>query len=366
MSASAGEKTEKATPKKRDDARKKGQVARSMDVNGAVVLLAGLGVLAATAPMTMSRMQDSMRHLLTLISTPSVVSHDGLAPLFGELGIVLGLVVGPIAGGCLLAGVLASVAQVKWKPSAQAIKPSPSKINPISGAKNIFGKKALFEAVKSVAKVSVVGAVVYSIVTPQLDDLAALVGMPPAQVVGELARQVLELGLKACAAYVVIAAADYAYQKHSTEKQLKMTKDEVKQEHKQQEMSAEIRGARKRRQMEGARARMMQDVPEADVIVTNPTHYAVALKYDAEKAAPVVVAKGKDLIAAKIRRIGAEAGVPIVPDPPLARSLHASVEVGRMIPEELYQAVAQLLAFVYRTAGHRRALGASTTTAQAA
>jgi flagellar biosynthesis protein FlhB len=170
------------------------------------------------------------------------------------------------------------------------------------------------------------------------------------------------MGFKAAAAYVVIAAADYGYQKYSTEKQLKMTKEEVKQEGKGQEASPEVRSARKRRQLEGARARMMQDVPDADVVVTNPTHYAVALKYDAEQAAPIVVAKGKDLIAAKIRRIATESGVPVVPDPPLARSLHASVEVGRMIPEELYQAVAQLLAFVYRTAATRRAL----TTTQAA
>jgi flagellar biosynthetic protein FlhB len=354
VSASAGEKTEKATPKKRDDARKKGTVAKSTDVNGAVVLLAGLGILAALAPMALDRMQNSMRHLLTLIATPSVVSNDGLSSLFGELGMVLGIVVGPIAGACLLAGVAASIAQVKWKPSAGAIKPDPKKLNPISGAKNIFGKRSLFEAAKSIAKVSVVGFVVWSIVTPQLDDLAALVGMPPMMLVAELSRQILAMSFKAALAYVVIAAADYAYQKYSTEKQLKMTKDEVKQEYKQQEASAEVRGARKRRQMEGARARMMQDVPEADVVVTNPTHYAVALKYDAERAAPIVVAKGKDIIAAKIRRIAAESGVPVIPDPPLARSLHASVEVGHMIPEELYQAVAQLLAFVYRTAGARR------------
>ena len=363
MSQSAGEKTEKATPKKRDEARKKGTVARSTDVNGAVVLIAGLGMLAATAPIVLERMQDSMRHLLQLIATPSVVSVDGLSALFGELGVVMALAVGPVAAACLFSGVIASVAQVKWKPSAKTIKPDPRKLNPISGAKNIFGKKSLFEAAKSIAKVGVVGSIIYMVVAPQLEELAALVGTPTPALVSQLAQQVLAMALTACAAYVVIAAADYAYQRYSTEKSLKMSKDEVKQEFKGQEASAEVRGARKRRQMEQARARMMQDVPEADVVVTNPTHYAVALKYDAEKAAPIVVAKGKDLIAAKIRRIAGEAGVPIVPDPPLARTLHASVDVGRMIPEDLYQAVAQLLAFVYRTAGKRRQL---TTTAQAA
>ena len=354
MSAGAGEKTEKATPKKREDARKKGQVARSMDLNGAVVLLAGLGALIASAPLVMSRLDEAMRKGFTLIATPSVVGHEGLGVLFGEIGVAVGLTVAPVALACVVAGVAVNVLQVKWKPSAQAIKPDPKKLNPISGAKNLFGKRALFETAKNVTKVSVVGAVVAFALVPHMDELAALVGLPPAQLFSELARQVLGIALKAVAAYLVIAVADYMWQHHSTEKQLKMTKEEVKQEFKNQELSAEVKGAMKRRQMSAARARMMADVPEADVVVTNPTHYSVALRYSPDKPAPVVVAKGKDLIAFRIREIARENGVPIVPDPPLARSLHASVEVGQTIPEELFQAVAQLLAFVYRTAGRRR------------
>jgi flagellar biosynthetic protein FlhB len=291
-----------------------------------------------------------------LAGTPDVVSRDGVGPLFAELGKVIAIAVGPLAGVVLIAGVIASVLQVKWKPSAQAIKPQPQKLNPISGAKNLFGKRALFEAAKSLAKLAVVGGVVYVAFVPNLDELAALVGLPPALLVAELGKQTLSIAFKAAAAYLVIAAADYAYQKYETEKSLKMTKEEVKQEYKNMEMSAEVRSARKRIQMEQARARMMADVPEADVVVTNPTHYAVALRYESDKPAPVVVAKGKDLIAFKIRASAEKAGVPIVPDPPLARSLHASVDVGHMIPEELYQAVAQLLAFVYRMAGRRRQL----------
>jgi flagellar biosynthetic protein FlhB len=359
VSQAAGEKSEKATPKKRDDARKKGTVAKSIDANGVAVLLAGFGILAALGPMMFDRMQDSMRHLLTLTATPDIVTVDGIGALFGELGMVMAIAVGPVAGACLVAGFLANIAQVKWKPSFKAITPNPRKLNPLTGAKNLLGKRAWFELVKNLLKVAVVGAVVAMVLTPKLDELAALVGMPPAQLMVELAKQTLSIGMRACVAYLFIALADYAYQRWSTEKSLKMTKDEVKQEFKGQEASAEVRGARKRRQMDGARARMMQDVPDADVVVTNPTHYAVALKYDAEKAAPVVVAKGKDLIAFKIRDIARQSGVAVVPDPPLARSLHASVEVGHMIPEELYQAVAQLLAFVYRTAGRRRQLQAA-------
>jgi flagellar biosynthetic protein FlhB len=360
MSASAGEKTEDATPKKREEARAKGQVARSMDVNGSVVLLASLGALMISGPMVFARLQSAMIEGFTLIATPDVVGRDGLSTLFGELGTCIALAVGPVAAAALLAGVVASVLQVKWKPSAKIIKPDPKKLNPIAGAKNIFGKKILFESAKNIVKVGAVGAVLVVAILPDLPELAALVGMQPEAIFGELVRSVLAIALRAGAAYLVIAAADYAYQRHTHEKQLKMTKEEVKQEFKNQEMSAEVRGARKRRQMESARARMMADVPEADVVVTNPTHYAVALRYSPDKPAPIVVAKGKDLLAFRIRELAADNGVPVVPDPPLARSLHASVEVGHMIPEELFHTVAQLLAYVFRTAGRRRALTATT------
>jgi flagellar biosynthesis protein FlhB len=356
VSAEAGEKTEKATPKKREDARKKGTVAKSMDVNGSVVMLAGLGTLVATGPVVFDRLQATMHDGLQLAATPDVVSADGLGALFGGLGTVLALAVGPVAAAAVLAGFIASVWQVRWKPSAQIIKPDPKKLNPLQGAKSIFGKRALFETAKSLVKVAVVGAVVAWALLPNLTELGALVGLPPAALFAELVDQILVMALKAGAAYLVIAAADYAYQRWETEKNLKMTKEEVKQEFKNMEQSAELKGAIKRRQREAARARMMADVPDADVVVTNPTHYAVALKYTAERPAPVVVAKGRDLIAFRIRDVAAAHGVAVVPDPPLARSLHASVEVGQVIPEELYQAVAQLLAYVYRTASTRRAL----------
>src|SRR3712207_1751552 len=209
----AGEKTEKATPKRREEARKKGQVARSMDVNGAGVLMVALGVLAATGPMAYGRMEEAMRTGLELIATPRVVSFEGLGMLFSHAGIAVGIAVAPVGIASLAAGVAASVLQVKWKPSAQAIKPDPKRINPLQGAKNLFGKRALFEAAKAIAKVGVVGAVVAIALLPNLDELAALVGMEPAMLMAELARQVLEIGLRAAAAYLVIAAADYGWQK---------------------------------------------------------------------------------------------------------------------------------------------------------
>jgi flagellar biosynthetic protein FlhB len=166
---------------------------------------------------------------------------------------------------------------------------------------------------------------------------------------------VFGIGIRAAAAYLVIGIVDMIWQAHRTEKSMRMDKQEVKDEAKQQTLPAEVRGAMRRRQMQNSRARMMAAVPEADVVVTNPTHYAVALKYDGTNPAPEVVAKGVDLVAARIRELATDAGVPIVPDPPLARALHASVEVGHQIPEELFGAVAQILAFVYRMAGKKRA-----------
>jgi flagellar biosynthesis protein FlhB len=353
--ASGGDKTEKATPKKRSEARKKGSVAKSQDLNGAIVMFAALFALSATAPHLVEVLQVSMRDAFGLISTPDVVNHRGLGPLISSQGRSAALAAAPVILTCIAAGLLINVAQVGGKPHMTALKPDPKRLNPISGFKNIYGKNALFESAKNLFKVAAVGVVTALGVLPKLDELAALVGMPPAQLLPTLAHHVLGIAQRAGAVYLVIGVVDYAYQRYRHEKSLKMDKQEVKDEHKSTELPAEVRGAIRRRQMQQARARMMADVPTADVVVTNPTHFAVALRYDPQKAAPEVVAKGSDLLAKKIREIAADSGVPVIADPPLARSLHASVEVGRVIPEELYQAVAQLLAFVYRTA-RRRAL----------
>jgi len=351
----AGDKTEKATPKKRSEARKKGQVAKSHDLNGAVVMFAALFALSATAPHLVAVLQSSLRDAFALIATPDVVNGSGLGPLVSSQAKAASLAAAPVIFTCVAAAVLINVIQVGGKPHVQALKPDPKRLNPISGFKNIYGPNALFEGAKNVFKVAAVGAVTALGVLPKLDQFAALVGMPPAELMPTLAHMVLGIAQRAGIAYLLIGIVDYVYQRYRTEKSLKMDKQEVKEEHKSSELPAEVRGAIRRRQMQAARARMMADVPTADVVVTNPTHFAVALRYDAEKAAPEVVAKGSDLIAQKIRELAADSGVPVIADPPLARSLHGAVEVGHQIPEELYQAVAGLLAYVYRTA-RRRAL----------
>ncbi|HWM08112.1 MAG TPA: flagellar biosynthesis protein FlhB [Solirubrobacteraceae bacterium] len=351
----AENKTEKATPKKRHEARQKGQVARSQDVNGAVVLMASILALSAFGPGIMRRIQEATIGVLAFVKSPDVVDHEGVTELFMTVGMHVALASIPVIAVCALAGVAANIGQIGFKPASKALKPDFKKLNPLTGAKNLFGTNALVETVKNSLKIAAVGGIVALAVFPKLDELAALVGMPAEALLPHMAEMILRIAQWAAGAYLAIAAADIFYQRHRFEKSLKMDLEEVKQEHKQQELPSEVKGMQKRRAIELASARMMDAVPTADVVVTNPTHFSVALKYDSEKPAPVVVAKGADHLALRIRREAADHGVTVVPDPPLARALYASCDIGRMIPEELFQGVAQLLAYVYKVAGSRRA-----------
>jgi flagellar biosynthesis protein FlhB len=352
----AGEKTEKATPKKRSEARQKGQVARSVDLQGAVVLMAGIVALGSAGPGLVQRMGDVMRAAITQISSPEVVSKQGIGLLMASAGKAALLAVAPIAVTCVLAGVLASVGMVGFKPSGKALKPDFRRINPASGAKNLFGPNALVETAKSIAKVGVVAAIVAFALLPRLPEFGGMVGLTPNDFGSILSADMGSLVKRAAFAYLFIGIADFAWQKRRTEKSMKMDKQEVRDEAKNQDLPAEVRSMIRRRQMEASRKRMMSAVPQADVVVTNPTHYSVALRYDTNRAdAPEVVAKGKGIIALRIRELAAEHGVPVVPDPPLARGLYASVEIGHLIPEEFFGAVAAVLAFVYRTAARRAA-----------
>jgi flagellar biosynthesis protein FlhB len=351
----AENKTEKATPKKRQEARSKGQVARSQDMNGAVVLMASILALSAFGPGMLHRMQEAMIGVLAFVKSPDVVDEEGVAELFMTVGQHIAFAAAPVIAVCAIAGVVANVGQIGFKPSGKALKPDFKKLNPLTGAKNIFGVNAAVETGKNILKIGAVGGIVALAVFPKLDEMAALVGMPAQALLPHLAGTVMKVAQWAAGAYLAIGAIDVFYQRHRFEKTLKMDKEEVKQEHKQQELPSEVKGMQRRRGMELARARMMDAVPTADVVVTNPTHFSVALKYSSDKPAPVVVAKGTDHLALRIRREAASHGVAVVPDPPLARALYAGVEIGRMIPEELFQGVAQLLAYVYKVAGRRAA-----------
>jgi flagellar biosynthetic protein FlhB len=351
---SQSDKTEKATPKKKEEARKKGQVAKSQDLNGAVVLLAGLFTLGATGPAMAQRMGDGLHDALAAGGGRDPVTLNTVGDLLLASGNTTVACLAPIVAVCAGAAIIVNLAQVGIKPKTKALKPDIKRMNPVPGIKRLVGKEGLVELIKSLVKIGVVGYVVLSALIPHIGDYAAMVGMSPLQFGGSIAVLVKSIAMRAAFAYLFIGFVDYLYQRHRHDKSLMMEKQEVKEEGKGQDLPPEVKGAIRQRQRDAARARMMADVPNADVIVTNPTHFSVALKYDGVSAAPTVIAKGQDLIALRIRELAADAGVPIVPDPPLARSLHSSVEVGQQIPEELFQAVAQILAYVYRVAGRRR------------
>jgi len=354
------ERTEKATPKHRKRARDKGQVARSPDLGGSIVVAVGLFALSLLGPRILDAGASTFRQILGQIADSGrATTGSGLDELMrsGLSTILLG--VAPVALACMSAGVLAGVAQVGFRPTAHVLKPDFRRINPASGARNLFGPNAVFEALKAIAKVAVVGAVAALALLPGLTALSADVGISPYSLGVLAGKSALGVAQRAAFAYLLIGVLDYAWRRRRHEQQLRMTKQEVKDEVRQYGVSAEVKAALRRRQMQLARARMMAAVPDADVVVTNPTHFAVALSYDGKRTAPEVVAKGKDLIAVQIKRIAEENDVPVIADPPLARALHASVEIGQIIPEELYAAVARVLAFVYRLAGRRSMIAGS-------
>jgi flagellar biosynthetic protein FlhB len=351
----ANEKTEKATPKRRGEAHAKGQGAHSMELGGAAVLLAALLALSLTGPATFQRLGELTAGILRLAASPQVVSHSGLPSVLGAVARQTGLAALPLLATCAVAGILVNVAQTRGRIAREKLKPDPKRLNPLAGLRNLFGPNSVVETAKGLAKVTIIGAIVALALFPKLEEFGALVGTAPADLVATAAADVLHLAQRAALAYLLIGFADFLWQRHRFEKSIRMDRQEVKEELKQADLPQEVKGALRRKAIEAARRRMMDAVPTADVVVTNPTHYAVALRYDREHLAPVVVAKGQDHVAFRIREIARDAGVAVVPDPPLARALHASVEIGHMIPEELYQAVAQLLAYVYRVAGRRAA-----------
>ena len=349
--AADNNKTEKPTPKKRNETRKKGQVARSQDLAPAVGLLATINALALPGPAMLDALKGLMSRGLTQAGQPALATQEGLANAIGWTGDDLLRIVGPIAAVAVLAGVVANVAQVGLKLTPKAAKPNFKKLNPVTGVKRIFGMHLLIETAKTIAKAAVVGLVVFFAVWPSLPELGALVGLAPADLIAKLGRQIISIALRASVAFFIIAIADFFVQRWRHEKQLKMSKDEVKREGRDADISPELKGAIRKKQVEGVRKRMLADVPSADVVITNPTHFAVALRYEGNVASPEMIAKGADLVARAIREIAQEHDVPTLSNPPLARALYNEVEVGQQIPEQFFQAVAEVLAFVYRTAG---------------
>jgi flagellar biosynthetic protein FlhB len=349
----AENRTEKATPKRRDEARRKGQVAKSPEVASAAVVLAGVITLMVSAPSMFSRFLDVMQRGLAQSGDTTLATRDGGGSLVGWVLTSILYLVAPVALAAMMAGLVANVVQVRPQLNLGLAAPKLERVNPLQGFKRLFSKNALFDLGKTLAKTCVVGAAAGLSIWPRIPEISAAVGMPPAMLLVTVASSVLSLALWAGGAMALIAIVDFLWQRHRLETSLKMSKDEIKQEARQSDLAPEVRGAIRRRQFTQARKRMMAEVPTADVVITNPTHFAVALRYDGSKPAPEVIAKGADLVAAQIRRLAAENAVPVLENPPLARALYREVDIGHQIPDSFFAAVAEVLAFVYRTARRR-------------
>jgi flagellar biosynthetic protein FlhB len=344
----AGERTEKATPKRRSEARKKGQVARSHEVNSTAVLLAATGALAISGPAMASGMRTLIAETMARVAEPDVTSQT-ISGLMTHWAITIGRLIAPVLAAAAAAGVASNVIQNKPAFTPNAIRPDFRKISPIGGIKRLIGPQALAEFAKSIAKLVLVGAVAALVLWPEIDQLARLGDMTPGAISAYTAGLILKLAFFILAVLVPLAVADLIFQRHQHEKGLKMSKQEVKEEQRQQDIAPEIKSAIRRRGLQMSRQRMLAQVPSADVVITNPTHFAIALRYGRDVSAPKVVAKGQDLIALRIREIAAEHDIAIVENPPLARAIYRQVEVDQEIPAEFFSAVAEVLAYVYRT-----------------
>lgn len=347
-----GEKTEPATSKKLSDARSEGQVCRSRELDQAIMLVG----LFLTLKMTVASMGSTFLEVfsvvynkipetevakeLTTTVVMSYIQHVALQSL---------KLAGPFFAAGFLIAFLTNLVQVKWKVSTKPLKPRLDKFNPANGFKRMFSKDSLFELLKSVVKIIMIAIIAYTSIRSHAEEIFLLYHITLNQAIAQIGSIVIDVGLKIAYVYCVVGAVDYVYQRHKFNEDMKMTKQEVKDEMKNSEGDPQIKGKQRQRMQEASRRRMMQNVPQADVVITNPTHYAVALKYDAGTGtAPVLLAKGADLIAQRIKEIAKENKVEIVENKPLARMIYTNVEIGHEIPPELYQAVAEILAAVYR------------------
>lgn len=348
------ERTEEATGKKRQDTREKGRVSKSQDFNAAALLLFGfmaVYLLGSTTFRQLSAMFRTIFSNASLVEINSAAIHYFAVKIFAFLGLSLL----PMLGMLMVIGIISNVAQFGFLFSGEALQPKWSKLDPISGIKRVMiSTHSLVEMGKGFFKTLIVGIVAYKVIDNLLAEAITLVDTDIEYIGSFLVSASAEVVIKVGIAFGAIAAFDYFYQKFEFNKNIRMTKQEVKEEFKTSEGDPLIKGRIKTIQRQIAYKRMMTDVPKADVVITNPTHFAVALKYQSGKMnAPKVVAKGADLIAQKIKEIAKNSGVPIVEDKLLAQALYKSVDIGDQIPDKLFHAVAQILAYIYRLKNSR-------------
>lgn len=346
MSDDDGDKSEEPSARKLSQAREKGQTLSSKEVSNFSVLLGATLIVGLIGPYLLT---DMSRALLVLIERPDRIDLSAPGPVLFETLLNVGLAMAAPLGLLVVLAAGGVLVQIGWLIAPQAIMPKLEKISPIAGAKRLFSLKSVVELLKGVVKMMLVGFVAYLIVSPEFSRIELMVQMDITELLNETHWVAIKLFVGVLAITGVMAAVDYLYQRYEFMKQMRMSKQEVKDEHKQTEGDPHVKARLRQLRMERARTRMMAEVPNATVVVTNPTHFAVALKYEMDvMAAPRVVAKGMDAVALKIREVATENDVPLVENRPLARALFDNAEIDEEIPEEYFKAVAEVISYVFK------------------
>lgn len=347
---SSQDKTEQPTGKKLSDARNKGNVPQTREIPSVLILAGGLGVLFFAGSWMFGRLTEMMRAMYqragTLEMAPATM-HAFFWEVFANCVVVLI----PIMLMVMIAGVVGNVAQFGFLFTMEKLTPSLPNLNPLNGLKKLFSLRSLVELAKSIVKLIIIGTVAYIVINRYLDQIPGLMRLSVGHILAFIGQVSFQLGLYTCMVLFFMALLDFAYTKWQYKYDLKMTKQEVKDEYKQREGDPSVKARIRSVQREMARRRMMEAVPDATVVITNPTHLAIALKYAEGMQAPMVVAKGAGFVAQQIKAIAAENDVPLVENKPLARTMFKSTEIGDFVPAELYRAVAEVLAYVYRLKG---------------
>ncbi len=344
----AGEKTEPATEKRRQDAIDRGNVPKSQDLSSVIVLLTGFLMLRYLGPDLFGRCGEYMQYAFShAIFTD--LTLNGTLILFNQFILLLLQILAPFLFGIFLSGVISNLLQTGFLFRFEPLMPDIDKLNPISGLQNIFSWKLVAELVKSILKILIVAYIPYATIRDQFPFLMRMVQVEPVPATILVLKLIFSMAIKIIMVLLVLALADWAFQKWRHEENLKMSKDEIKEEYKQREGDPRVKSKIRERQRQASRARMMEEVPKATVVVTNPTHIACALKYVAgEDSAPKLIAMGAGLLAQKIKEIAKEHDIPIIENKPLARQMYKMLEIGDEIPQDLYAAVVEILAQVYR------------------
>lgn len=342
----AGEKTEEPTSKRRSDARKKGQIGRSQEISAAFVLIGGFFAMKVLGSFIYGQLSTYtiyvFAHLNQSVDTESVMR------IFIDIVLILAKTAFPVMLVIMVIGLAINLFQVGINFTTEPLQFKFDSLNPINGFGRIFSKRSLVELFKSILKIIIIGFFIYRYLMDEIMKMPEYIYLDLYTSMTRIAEIIFSLAFQICGVFLLMAILDLAYQKWQNTQDLKMSKDDVKEEMKQTEGDPQIKGKIKQKQRQMAMQRMMREVPKADVIVTNPTHFAVALKYSQGMAAPQVIAKGQDLVAQRIKDIAREEHITIVENRPLARALYASVEIGGIVPPELYKSVAEVLAYVYR------------------